>query len=234
MVLSNKAYPEEYMKFKEAVLRGEIPVNRMVSLEMNRIDFLIESPDYYYDNQAIEGFVRFCENEMTLTDGSDVTLLPSFKLWAECALAWFYISEDKVYNPKLGKWEIKTKFKRLTTKQYLIVGRGAAKSLYSTYMQAYMLLIDTSTTHQVVAAPTMKQAEEIMGPFRTALSRAKGPLIQYMVQGSKMTGNLTQKQLLASTKKGVENFATNSLLEIRPMSVDKLQGLRYLGKLEKM
>ena len=216
MVVSNKAYPEEYMKFKEAVLRGEIPVNRTVSLEMNRIDFLIESPDYYYDDKAIQGFIRFCENEMTLTDGGDVTLLPSFRLWAECALAWFYISEDNVYNPKLGKWEIRKKFKRLTNRQYL----------YSTFMQAYMLLIDTATTHQVVTAPTMKQAEEIMGPFRTALSRAKGPLISYMVQGSKMTGNLTKKQLLASTKKGVENFATNSLLEIRPMSRDKLQGLR--------
>ena len=226
MVLSNKAYPEEYMKFKEAVLRGEIPVNRTVSREMNRIDFLIESPDYYYDDKAIQGFIRFCENEMTLTDGGDVTLLPSFRLWAECALAWFYISEDNVYNPKLGKWEIRKKFKRLTNRQYLIVGRGAAKSLYSTFMQAYMLLIDTATTHQVVTAPTMKQAEEIMGPFRTALSRAKGPLIGYMTKGSKMTGNLTKKQLLASTKKGVENFATNSLLEIRPMSRDKLQGLR--------
>ena len=226
MVLSNKAYPEEYMKFKEAVLRGEIPVNRTVSLEMNRIDFLIESPDYYYDDKAIQGFIRFCENEMTLTDGGDVTLLPSFRLWAECALAWFYISEDNVYNPKLGKWEIRKKFKRLINRQYLIVGRGAAKSLYSTFMQAYMLLIDTATTHQIVTAPTMKQAEEIMGPFRTALSRAKGPLIGYMTQGSKMTGNLTKKQLLASTKKGVENFATNSLLEIRPMSRDKLQGLR--------
>ena len=226
MALSNRSYPEEYMKFKEAVLRGEIPVNRTVSLEMNRIDFLIESPDYYYDDKAIQGFIRFCENEMTLTDGGDVTLLPSFRLWAECALAWFYISEDNVYNPKLGKWEIRKKFKRLTNRQYLIVGRGAAKSLYSTFMQAYMLLIDTATTHQVVTAPTMKQAEEIMGPFRTALSRAKGPLIGYMTQGSKMTGNLTKKQLLASTKKGVENFATNSLLEIRPMSRDKLQGLR--------
>lgn len=226
MVLSNKAYPEEYMKFKEAVLRGEIPVNRTVSLEMNRIDFLIESPDYYYDDKAIQGFIRFCENEMTLTDGGDVTLLPSFRLWAECALAWFYISEDNVYNPKLGKWEIRKKFKRLINRQYLIVGRGAAKSLYSTFMQAYMLLIDTATTHQIVTAPTMKQAEEIMGPFRTALSGAKGPLIGYMTQGSKMTGNLTKKQLLASTKKGVENFATNSLLEIRPMSRDKLQGLR--------
>lgn len=226
MVLSNKAYPEEYMKFKEAVLSGEIPVNRTVSLEMNRIDFLIESPDYYYDDKAIQGFIRFCENEMTLTDGGDVTLLPSFRLWAECALAWFYISEDNVYNPKLGKWEIRKKFKRLINRQYLIVGRGAAKSLYSTFMQAYMLLIDTATTHQIVTAPTMKQAEEIMGPFRTALSRAKGPLIGYMTQGSKMTGNLTKKQLLASTKKGVENFATNSLLEIRPMSRDKLQGLR--------
>lgn len=148
------------MKFKEQVLRGEIPVSRTISLEMNRIDFLIESPDYYYDNQAIEGFVRFCENEMTLTDGSDVTLLPSFKLWAECALAWFYISEDKIYNPKLGKWEMQSKFKRLTVKQYLIVGRGAAKSLYSTYMQAYMLLIDTSTTHQVVAAPTRSKRKK--------------------------------------------------------------------------
>lgn len=225
-MLSNKAYPVEYMKFKESVLRGEIPVNRTISLEMNRIDYLIQSPDYYYDDQAIEGFIRFCENEMTLTDGSDVTLLPSFRLWSECALAWFYKSEDKVFNPKRGRWEFRTKYKRLINKQYLIVGRGAAKSLYATFMQAYMLLIDTSTTHQVVTAPTMKQAEETMGPFRTALSRAKGPMIRFMTQGSKMTGNLNQKQLLSSTKKGIENFATNSLMEIRPMSIDKLQGLR--------
>ena len=226
MVLSNKAYPEEYSKFKESVLRGEIPVSRTISLEMNRIDFLIQSPDYYYDDQAIQGFIRFCENEMTLTDGSDVTLLPSFRLWAECALAWFYKSEDKVFNPERGRWEIKTRFKRLVNKQYLIVDRGAAKSLYATYMHAYMLLIDPATTQQVVTAPTMKQAEETMMPFVTAISRAKGPLIQFMTKGSKMTGNLNQKQLLSSTKKGVENFATNSIMMIRPMSVDKLQGLR--------
>ena len=226
MTLSNKAYPEEYMKFKEAVLRGEIPVNRMVSLEMNRIDFLIQSPEYYYDDEAIDGFIRFCENEMTLTDGSDVILLDSFRLWAESALAWFYKSKDKVFNPERGRWELRSSFKRLVNKQYLIVGRGAAKSLYATFLQAYMLLIDTSTTQQIVTAPTMKQAEETMAPFRTAISRAKGPLIQFMTKGSKMTGNLNQKQLLASTKKGIENFATNSLLEIRPMAVDKLQGLR--------
>lgn len=226
MVLSNKAYPEEYSKFKESVLRGEIPVNRPISLEMNRIDFLIQSPDYYYDDQAIQGFIRFCENEMTLTDGSDVTLLPSFRLWAECALAWFYKSEDKVFNPERGRWELKTRLKRLVNKQYLIVGRGAAKSLYATYMHAYMLLIDPATTQQVVTAPTMKQAEETMMPFVTAISRAKGPLIQFMTKGSKMTGNLNQKQLLSSTKKGVENFATNSIMMIRPMAIDKLQGLR--------
>ena len=226
MVLSNKAHPEEYSKFKESVLRGEIPVNRQISLEMNRIDFLIQSPDYYYDDQAIQGFIRFCENEMTLTDGSDVTLLPSFRLWAECALAWFYKSEDKVFNPERGRWELKTRLKRLVNKQYLIVGRGAAKSLYATYMHAYMLLIDPATTQQVVTAPTMKQAEETMMPFVTAISRAKGPLIQFMTKGSKMTGNLNQKQLLSSTKKGVENFATNSIMMIRPMSIDKLQGLR--------
>ena len=226
MVLSNKAYPEEYSKFKESVLRGDIPVNRNISLEMNRIDFLIQSPDYYYDDQAIQGFIRFCENEMTLTDGSDVTLLPSFRLWAECALAWFYKSEDKVFNPERGRWELKTRIKRLVNKQYLIVCRGAAKSLYATYIHAYMLLIDPATTQQVVTAPTMKQAEETMMPFVTAISRAKGPLIQFMTKGSKMTGNLYQKQLLSSTKKGVENFATNSIMMIRPMSIDKLQGLR--------
>ena len=226
MVLSNKAYPEEYSKFKESVLRGEIPVNRPISLEMNRIDFLIQSPDYYYDDQAMQGFIRFCENEMTLTDGSDVTLLPSFRLWAECALAWFYKSEDKVFNPERGRWELKTRLKRLVNKQYLIVGRGAAKSLYATYIHAYMILIDPATTQQVVTAPTMKQAEETMMPFVTAISRAKGPLIQFMTKGSKMTGNLNQKQLLSSTKKGVENFATNSIMMIRPMSIDKLQGLR--------
>lgn len=226
MVLSNRAYPDEYMKFKESVLRGEVPVSKTISLEMNRIDYLIKSPDYYYDDQAITGFIKFCEDEMTLTDGSDVTLLPSFRLWAESCLAWFYESEERVYDPKKGRWEFKTSFKRLVNKQYLIVARGAAKSMYGTFMQSYGLIIDTSTTHQVVTAPTMKQAEETMSPIRTALSRAKGPLIKFMTQGSKMTGSLYQKQLLSSTKKGIENFATNSLLEIRPMSIDKLQGLR--------
>lgn len=226
MVLSNKAYPVEYMKFKDSVLRGEIPVSRTISLEMNRIDYLIQSPDYYYDDRAIEGFIRFCEDEMTLTDGSDVTLLPSFRLWAECALAWFYKSEEKIFNPKVNRWEFRTRYKRLVNKQYLIVGRGAAKSLYSTYIQAYMLVIDTNTTMGIVTAPTMKQAEEILSPIRTALSRAKGPLFQFMTKGSKMAGKLGEKQLLSSTKKGIENFATNSSIEIKPMSIDKLQGYR--------
>lgn len=226
MVLSNTAIPQEYGAFKDAVIRGEIPVNYWVSLEMNRIDFLIASPDYYYDSEAIDGFIKYCETEMTLTDGGDLKLLPSFKLWAEQALAWFYIVDEKFFDPHTKRWGVRKKFKRLTVKQYLIVGRGAAKSLYDTLMQSYMLVIDPTTTHQVVVAPTMKQAEEIMSPFRTALARAKGPLFRFMTEGSKMASRLNQKQLLSSTKKGIENFATNSLLEIRPMSVDKLQGLR--------
>ena len=226
MVLSNTAEPIEYSKFKESVLSGEIPVCRMISLEMNRIDYLIESPDYYYDDEAIEGFIRFCENEMTLTDGSDVQLLPSFRLWAECALAWFYKLEEQVFNPKKGQWEMRTSFRRLVNKQYLIVGRGAAKSLYSTFIQSYMLVIDPDTTQGVVTAPTMKQAEEILSPMSTAIARAKGPLFKLMTHGSKLAGDLNKKQLLASTKKGIENFATNSSIVIRPMTIDKLQGYR--------
>lgn len=225
MVLSNTAVPIEYGAFRDAVLRGEIPVNVEVSLEMNRIDYLIQSPDYYYDDQAIKGFIDFCENEMTLTDGSDLTLLPSFKLWAESALAWFYFRDEKVYNPVKRRTEIHKVKRRLVNKQYLIVGRGASKSLYATLMHSYFLTIDTSTTHQIVTAPTMALAEETISPFRTAISRSKGPLFQFMTEGS-ILSNTYSKVKLASTKKGIENFMTNSLMEIRPMAINKLQGLR--------
>lgn len=225
MVLSNTAVPIEYGAFRDAVLRGEIPVNVEVSLEMNRIDYLIQSPEYYYDDQAIKGFIDFCENEMTLTDGSDLTLLPSFKLWAESALAWFYFRDEKVYNPVKRRTEIHKVKRRLVNKQYLIVGRGASKSLYATLMHSYFLTIDTSTTHQIVTAPTMALAEETISPFRTAISRSKGPLFQFMTEGS-ILSNTYSKVKLASTKKGIENFMTNSLMEIRPMAINKLQGLR--------
>ena len=226
MVLSNTAVPIEYGAFRESVLRGEIPVNIPVSLEMNRIDALIENPDYYYDDEAIEGFIRFCEDEMTLTDGGDLTLLPTFKLWAEQALAWFYFENAKVYDPIEGHYKYVVKKKRLINKQYLIIARSGAKSLYASLIQAYFLLIDTSTTHQIVTAPTMKQAEETMSPIRTALARAKGPLYQFLTQGSVLSTNKAGKVKMASTKKGIENFMTNSLIEIRPMSINKLQGLR--------
>ena len=226
MVLSNTAVPIEYGSFRESVLRGEIPVNIPVSLEMNRIDALIENPDYYYDDEAIEGFIRFCEDEMTLTDGGDLTLLPTFKLWAEQALAWFYFENAKVYDPIEGHYKYVVKKKRLINKQYLIIARSGAKSLYASLIQAYFLLIDTSTTHQIVTAPTMKQAEETMSPIRTALARAKGPLYQFLTQGSVLSTNKAGKVKMASTKKGIENFMTNSLIEIRPMSINKLQGLR--------
>ena len=225
MVLSNTAIPVEYGKFRDAVLGGEIPVCEEVSMQMNRIDARILSKDYYYDDEAIEGFIQFCETEMTLTDGSDVTLLESFKLWAEDALAWYYFSDEKVWNPKLKRYEIRTVKKRLTNVQYLIVGRGAAKSMYASFMQMYGLVIDPTTTHQIVTAPTMKQAEETMQPIRTAISRARGPLIQFLTQGS-ILSNTWSKVSLASTKKGIQNFLTNSLVEVRPMTVDKLQGLR--------
>ena len=224
MVLSNTAVPIEYGRFREQVLRGEIPVNREISMQMNRIDYLIESPDYYYDDEAIRGYVNFCENELTLADGGDLDLLPSFKLWAEDLLAWYYFVDEKVWNPQFKRYEIVTKKKRLTNKQYLIVSRGAAKSMYASTIQAYHLIVDTTTTHQVTTAPTMKQAEETMSPFRTAISRARGPLFQFLTEGN-IHSNTWTKVKLASTKAGIENFLTNSRLEVRTMSINKLQGL---------
>ena len=224
MTLSNTAVPIEYGKFRQQVINGEIPVNEEVSLQMNRIDFLIESPDYYYDDEAINGFIRFCETELTLADGGDLTLLPSFKLWAEDLLAWFYFVDEKVWNPEKKRYELVTKKKRLVNKQYLIVARGAAKSMYASCIQQYFLVTDTSTTHQVVTAPTMKQAEETMNPARTAISRARGPLYQFLTQGN-INSNTWSKVKLASTKKGIENFLTNSKVEVRVMNIDKLQGL---------
>lgn len=224
MTLSNTAVPTEYGKFREQVLNGEIPVNEEISMQMNRIDFLIESPDYYYDDEAIQGFINFCETECTLADGSDLVLLPSFKLWAEDLLAWFYFIDEKIWNPNKKRYEIVTKKKRLVNKQYLIVARGGAKSMYASLIQQYFLVVDTTTTHQVVTAPTMKQAEETMNPARTAISRARGPLYQFLTQGS-IQSNTWSKVKLASTKKGIENFLTNSKIEVRVMSIDKLQGL---------
>lgn len=232
MGLSNRATPKYYGEFRESVLRGEIPVNREISAEMNRIDALIANRNYYYDEDAVDGFVRFCENEMTLTDGSDLHLLPTFKLWAEQILGWYYFVERSVYEPYEdghgGRFVNKTIKKRLVTKQYLIVARGAAKSLYESLIQAYFLNVDTTTTHQITTAPTMKQAEEVMSPIRTAITRARGPLFAFLTEGSlqNTTGNRFNRQKLASTKKGVEAFLTGSLLEVRPMSIDKLQGLR--------
>jgi phage terminase large subunit-like protein len=224
MALSNTAIPIEYGYFREQVIRGEIPVNEEISMQMNRIDFLIESPDYYYDDEAILGFINFCENECTLADGSDLVLLPSFRLWAEDLLAWFYFVEEKVYDPVRRRYTYKTRKKRLTNKQYLIVARGGAKSMYASLIQQYFLVADTSTTHQVVTAPTMKQAEETMNPARTAISRSKGPLYSFLTQGN-IQSNSWNKTKLASTKKGIENFLTNSKIEVRVMSIDKLQGL---------
>lgn len=224
MALSNTAIPIEYGRFREQVLAGLIPVNEEISMQMNRIDFLIDSPDYYYDDQAIIGFVNFCENECTLADGSDLILLPSFKLWAEDALAWYYFIDEKVWDPIKKRYTIKTKKKRLCNKQYLIVARGGAKSMYASLLQQYFLIADTSTTHQVVTAPTMKQAEETMNPARTAISRARGPLFKFLTEGN-IQSNSWNKTKLASTKKGIENFLTNSKIEVRVMSIDKLQGL---------
>lgn len=232
MTLSNTATPKYYGEFREQVLRGEIPVNREVSLEMNRIDDLIANPNIFYDDRAIDGFIQYCENELTLTDGSDLHLLDSFKLWAEQLLAWFYFVERSVYKPGVqgqpGSYVTKLVKKRLVTKQYLIVARGAAKSMYAFCIQSYFLNVDTSTTHQITTAPTMKQAEEVMSPFRTAVTRARGPLLKFLTEGSlqNTTGSKANRVKLASTKKGIENFLTGSILEIRPMSVNKLQGLR--------
>lgn len=227
MVLSNIATPRYYGEFREQVLRGEIPVNREISMEMNRIDALIDNPNIFYDEDAVEGFIKYCEWELTLTDGTDLHLLDTFKVWAEQIFGWYYYVEREVYEPGRGFITKRIK-KRLTTKQYLIVARGAAKSMYGSCIQAYFLNVDTATTHQITTAPTMKQAEEVMSPFRTAITRARGPLFKFLTEGSvrNTTGPQAMRQKLASTKKGIENFLTGSLLEIRPMSINKLQGLR--------
>jgi phage terminase large subunit-like protein len=228
MALSNTAVPRYYGEFREAVLRGEIPVNREISMEMNRIDALIENPAFYYDDTKLEGFILFCEKELTLTDGTDLNLLPSFKLWAEQILCWYYFVDRSVWNQQSKRFETRKVKLRLVTKQFLIVARGAAKSMYAACLQAYFLNVDTATTHQITTAPTMKQAEEVMSPFRTAITRARGPLFKFLTQGSMQntTGNRFLRQKLAATKKGIENFLTGSLLEVRPMSINKLQGLR--------
>ena len=232
MALSNTATPIYYGKFRDAVLRGEIPVCKEISMEMNRIDDLIANPGIYYDDQAINGFIDFCEQELTLTDGADLHLLDSFKLWAEQVFGWYYFVERSVFEPSPdghgGRYVNKTIKKRLINKQYLIVARGAAKSMYGSLIQNYYLNVDVSTTHQITTAPTMKQAEEILSPIRTAITRAKGPLFKFLTEGSiqNTTGSKANRTKLASTKKGVENFLTGSLLEIRPMNINKLQGLR--------
>ena len=232
MALSNTATPIYYGKFRDAVIRGEIPVCKEISMEMNRIDDLIANPGIYYDDQAINGFIDFCEKELTLTDGSDLHLLDSFKLWAEQVFGWYYFVERSVFEPSPdghgGKYVTKTIKKRLINKQYLIVARGAAKSMYGSLIQNYYLNVDVSTTHQITTAPTMKQAEEILSPARTAITRAKGPLFKFLTEGSiqNTTGSKANRTKLASTKKGIENFLTGSLLEIRPMNINKLQGLR--------
>ena len=232
MALSNTATPRYYGQFREAVMRGEIPVCKEISMEMNRIDDLIANPGIWYDDQAVEGFISFCEEELTLTDGEDLKLLDSFKLWAEQIFGWYYFVERSVYEPSPdghgGHYVKKTIKKRLTNKQYLIVTRGAAKSMYASCIQNYFLNVDTSTTHQITTAPTMKQAEEVMSPIRTAITRARGPLYKFLTEGSMQntTGSKANRVKLASTKKGIENLLTGSLLEIRPMSIDKLQGLR--------
>ena len=233
MTLSNTATPKYYGRFREAVLRGDIPVCREIAMEMNRIDELIANPRYYYDDAAIDGFVAFCENELTTTDGSDIRLLDTFKLWAESLLAWFYFVDRSVYEPydppMHGGRHVRKRIKRrLRTKQYLIIARGNAKSMYASFLQAYFLTVDTSTTQQITTAPTMKQADEVMSPIRTAITRARGPLFKFMTEGSlqNTTGSRANRVKLASTKKGIENFLTGSILEVRPMSIDKLQGLR--------
>ena len=232
MSLSATAVPIYYGRFREAVLRGEVPVNREISQEMNRIDSLIANPNIFYDDQAVEGFIRYCEGELTLTDGTDLHLLESFKLWAEQIFGWYYFVERSVYVPTKdnhgGHYETRRIRKRLTLKQYLIVARGAAKSMYGFLIHSYFLNVDTSTTHQINTAPTMKQAEEVLSPFRTSITRSRGPLFKFLTEGSlqNTTGSRANRVKLASTKKGIENFLTGSILEIRPMAINKLQGLR--------
>ena len=232
MSLSNTATPRYYGEFRQKVLSGEIPVNREIEMEMNRIDALIDNPNIYYDEFAIEGFIKFCENELTLTDGSDLNLLDTFKVWAEQIFGWYYFVDRSIYQPsegdRGGHYVTKRVKKRLTNKQYLIIARGAAKTMYVECIQAYFLAVDTSTTHQVTTAPTMPQAEEVLTPFRTAITRSRGPLFKFLTEGSlnNTTGSSANKMKLASTKKGIQNFLTGSLLEVRPMSIGKLQGLR--------
>lgn len=232
MALSNTAVPKYYGLFRDAVIRGDIPVNKEISMEMNRIDDLIANPGIYYDDQAVEGWIAYCENEMTLTDGSDLRLLDSFKLWGEQIFGWYYFIERSIYEPNPdghgGRYVKRSIKKRLINKQYLIVARGAAKSMYASCIQSYYLNVDTSTTHQITTAPTMKLAEEVMSPIATAITRARGPLFQFLTDGSihNTTGSMATRQLLGSTKKGIQNFLTGSLLEVRPLSINKLQGLR--------
>ena len=232
MSLSNTAVPKYYGRFKERVLRGEIPINREIDMEMHRIDDLIANPGVYYDNKAIDGFIAFCENEMTLTDGSDLELLDTFKLWSEQIFGWYYFIEKSIYVPNRnghgGRYVVKKVKKRLINKQYLIIARSAAKSVYAALLQAYFLTIDTTTTHQITTAPTMKQSEEVMSTIGTAIARARGPLMKFLTEGSiqNTTGSKADRQKLATTKKGIQNFITDSLLEVRPMSINKLQGLR--------
>ena len=231
MALSNTATPIYYGEFRDAVMRGEIPVCKEISLEMNRIDDLIADPRYFYDDKAVEGFIQYCENELTLTDGSDLKLLPSFKLWAEEVFGWYYFVERSVYEPnpngRGGHYVTKQIKKRLVNKQYLIVARGAAKSQYESYIQSYFLNIDSTTTHQVHTAPTMRQADEVLAPIRTSIMKSRGPLFKFLTMGSlqNTTGNRAERQKLFSSKKGIENNITGSLIEVRPMTIDKLQGL---------
>lgn len=232
MSLSNTAVPKYYGEFREKVIRGEIPVCKEVSMEMNRIDNLIANPGVYYDDQAVQGFIDYCENELTLTNGEEVHLLDTFKLWAEQIFGWYYFVERSVYVPDPnghgGRYVIKKIKKRLITKQYLIVARGAAKSMYASFLHSYFLNVDTSTTYQVATAPTMMQAEEVLSPMRTSIARARGPLFKFLTEGSlqNTTGSKASRCKLAATKKGIENFITGSMVQIRPMSIDKLQGLR--------
>lgn len=227
-MLSNTATPKYYAEFRDKVIRGEIPVCEEISLQMNRIEARIANPEYYYDDSAVECWIRFCERELTLTDGSTFEMLDTFKLWGEDFFGWYYFTDVKVYSPELKRFVIRKKKKRLCFKQFLIVARGAAKSMYDYFIQSYFLVVDTSTTHQITTAPTMRQAEEVLSPFRTALARSPGPLFKMLTDGSlqNTTGSKAKRQKLASTKKGIECLLTNSLLEVRPMSIDKLQGLR--------
>ena len=228
MALSNTAVPKYYGRFRDAVMRGEIPINKEISMEMNRIDELIANPGIWYDDQAIQGFINFCENELTLTDGEDLHLLDSFKLWAEQIFGWYYFVERSVYDYDQGRYVLKRIKKRLINKQYLIVARGAAKSMYAACIQAYFLCVDTSTTQQLVTSPTMRQSGETIAPIRTAITRSRGPLFRFLTDGSihNTSGSIATKQKLASTKKGIENFLTGSIIEVAPMSIDKLQSRR--------